>query len=63
MKEIIEAVLNKTLEEAREIAGFNGYSTRVYKKDEQLYILTQNFKTDRINFEVENNIVIQAKIG
>ncbi len=54
---------NRTLEECSKIAETNGYSTRVIEKDGDSFILTMDFRSDRINLRLRRNIVIGAHVG
>jgi len=49
--------VGKTLEEAEKKAKNDGFTTRVVEKDGQQYMVTMEYRTDRINFRVRNNIV------
>ena len=40
-----------------------GLSYRVTKKDGKAFIITRDYKTDRVNLEFENGKVIRATIG
>lgn len=53
----------KTLEEATQYARDGGYKVRIVEQDGQSFILTMDFKTDRINFRVKNGYVIDAYGG
>ena len=49
--------VGKTIEEAEKKAKNDGFTTRVVEKDGQQYMVTMEYRTDRINFRVRNNIV------
>lgn len=49
--------VGKTLEDAEKKAKNDGFTTRVVEKDGQQYMVTMEYRTDRINFRVRNNIV------
>lgn len=53
----------KTLEEATKLAETNGFITRIVENNGNSFILTMDYKSDRINFRVNNNIVIGAHGG
>ena len=46
--------VGKTLEEAEKKAKNDGFTTRVVEKDGQQYMVTMEYRTDRINFRVRN---------
>lgn len=58
-----QSLVGKTHEEATEIAHSMGLTTRLTKKDGEYYICTQDLRMDRMNFEIENNIVTKANRG
>ena len=49
--------VGKTLEDAEKKAKNDGFTTRVVEEDGQQYMVTMEYRTDRINFRVRNNIV------
>jgi len=53
----------KTLDEAVEYAEQGGFTTRVTEENGQGKMLTMDYRTDRINFRVRNDIVIDAYGG
>jgi len=53
----------RTLEKATEKAENDGFVTRVVEKDGQSFMLTMDYRQDRINFRVKNNIVTGAYGG
>lgn len=48
---------------AQNLANANGLIARVVRIDDDWLIVTQDFRTDRVNFELDNGIVTVAKIG
>ena len=55
--------VGKTLEDATKKANDDGFITRVVEENGNSYMLTQDFKTDRINFRTRNGIVTAAYGG
>ena len=53
----------KTLEEARQYAIDGGFTTRITEEDGKAFMLTMDFRTDRINFRVRDGIIIDAYGG
>ena len=60
---ILDSVIGKTLNQAKELAGFSGFSVRVTRLDEEIYMVTMDLNFDRINVEIENDIIINSRIG
>ena len=52
-----------TLDEAVVYAEQGGFTTRVTEKDGNSFMLTMDYRTDRINFRVRNDIIIDAYGG
>ena len=55
---ILEILLGKTYEEAKQIIYENELSIRVVKEDGVSYIVTCDVDIERVNLELKNNIVI-----
>ena len=53
----------KTLEEATKYANDGGFTTRVVEEDGKPFMLTMDFRSDRLNFRVLNGFVIEAYGG
>jgi hypothetical protein len=49
--------------EARTAAEEEGYRVRITARDGEHFMVTMDYCTDRINFNIENNIVVCASIG
>lgn len=60
---ILDSVIGKTLDQAKELAGFSGFSVRVTRVDEERYFVTMDLRFDRINLELENGIIVNSNIG
>lgn len=58
-----EALVGLTKEEAEEAAAEAGYTVRVTSEDGQMFPMTMDYRTDRINIEVENGVVTRAFVG
>lgn len=63
LTELIESLIGKSEEEARNIALFNGYTPRVRVRDGKGLIGTADFKMNRVNFIIENDKVTEVKFG
>lgn len=53
----------KTLEEAVQYANDGGFTTRVTEENGKAYMVTHDFKTNRLNFRVREGIVIDVYGG
>ncbi len=51
-----------TLEKATELAEKENLRWRVVKENGERFFLTQDMDSNRVNFEVENNIITKAEI-
>lgn len=58
-----EVLIDKTLEEATNIITNNGYRLRIVKKDGVPFVITRDYRLDRINLELENDKVVKTSIG
>jgi len=53
----------KTIEEAIKYANDGGFTTRIVEENGKAYMVTADFKTNRLNFRVRNSIVIDVYGG
>lgn len=60
---ILESLIGKSLNEATQLAGFNGFAIRVSREDSTNYLDTMNLRFDRINLQIDNDIVTSCNIG
>lgn len=63
LKSFVESFIGKTLEEAQDLANFNGYTIRLRKRDGDSFLGTSDLKQTRVNLHLETNKVVQANIG
>ena len=56
-------LVGMSLDDAVSAADANGWQSRVSRADGEQYVLTMDFRSDRINFEVNNGVVTDVKIG
>jgi len=61
--EILKSLIGKTLEEGRTICENNGYTYRIIRRDETNYITTSDLRFDRINFQLDSNIITKCSIS
>ena len=50
-------------DEARNAATEEGYTVRVTRRDGSAFPVTRDYRTDRVNFNIENGIVVCASVG
>jgi hypothetical protein len=62
-KALTQSLIGKSLDEATEIAKFNGYSIRILREDSENYYCTFDLNFWRINLEIDNKKVTKASIG
>jgi len=55
---LLDSMIGKSLDEARQMAGFSGFSTRVVRRDGELSIITMDN-----NLELDNGFVTKCDIG
>lgn len=63
MEPILESLIGLTLDAARAKCKENNFNDRVVCEDGVHYIVTCDFRTDRVNLTLENNLVIKCDIG
>ncbi len=61
--QLLETIISKDLEHATDLCKFNGYSIRPTTIDNIGQRITLDFRFDRINVKIKDNIVIEAHIG
>lgn len=62
-QEFLKSFISMSLEEAKELASFNGYEIRVTREDDTPYAATMDLRFDRVNIELQNQKVKKANIG
>ncbi len=55
-----EEYVGKTLEEATAFAREGGFIIRIVEKDGHVFMLEHDVKSNRLNFRLRNNIVIDV---
>ena len=60
---ILESLIGKSLNEATQLAGFNGFAIRVTREDSTNYMVTMDLRFDRINLQIDNGVVTSCSIG
>lgn len=54
---------DRTEAEAVEAIKQDGLRPRICRRDDQLFVVTRDFRKDRVNLEIENNRVVHAWMG
>lgn len=60
---LISVLPGKTKKEAIDLCKQGGYLPRITKEDENHFVVTHDFRFDRINLEIEKGIVTKANLG
>jgi len=60
---LLESLLGKPLNEAKELALFNGYSIRIKREDNNNFALTMDLRFDRIDVQIDSGIVTKCNVG
>lgn len=60
---MIDRYLGRTEAVAKRLAEIDGFTVRVIMRDHAHFIVTRDFRIDRINFVVRDGFVREADIG
>jgi len=60
---IEEILIGETKFQAKRIAEYNNYELRVVSEDGVDFIVTADFRVDRVNVELSDGNVIKAYVG
>ena len=60
---LLDSLIGKSLEQAKELAGFNGFAIRVTREDSTNFMVTMNRRFDRIDVQIDNGVITSCKIG
>ena len=55
--------IGKKLDEAIKYAKNGGFTTRIVEEDGVAHMLTEDHKSDRVNFRVKNNVITDVFSG
>lgn len=58
-----EQYIGLTVDAATTLATSNGFTTRIVRIDDELFIVTMDFSETRLNFEIDDGFVTLVKIG
>jgi hypothetical protein len=59
----VKSLIGKPLLEASSLIEDQEMISRITKKDGYSFVVTRDYKTNRVNLSIENNIVVEASIG
>ena len=59
----VDSLIGLTEDEARKVAGERGWTVRVAMRDGEAFMLTTDYREDRVNLTVEKNAVTSVQIG
>ncbi len=62
IEQIREKIIGMTEEDSIRLISENNINYRIVIKDSKPYIITCDFRMDRLNLEIENNIIIKYEI-
>lgn len=63
IEELEDKLIGLSEQEGIDYINKNNISYRVIRRDEIYYIITCDFREDRINLEINNNIILGVTIG
>jgi hypothetical protein len=58
-----DSLIGLTEDEAKKVAGERGWTVRVAMRDGEAFMLTTDYRQDRVNITVVNNLVTSVQIG
>jgi predicted urease superfamily metal-dependent hydrolase len=58
-----DSLIGLTEDEARKVAAERGWAVRVAMRDGEAFMLTTDYREDRVNLTVEKNAVTSVQIG
>lgn len=50
-------------DEARKAAAEEGFTVRITRRDGESFVVTRDLRADRVNFNIENGVVVCASVG
>ena len=59
---LLQSLIGKPLEQAKELAGFNGFAIRVTREDSTIYMVTMDLRFDRIDVQIDSGIVTKCNV-
>lgn len=62
-KDFLQKLIGKEEKEAIKLIEDNNYKSRIVSRDGNHYIVTKDYKTDRINLDIDLGVVTYASFG
>lgn len=59
----LEYLIGKNKDDAQKIVENYGYSFRITSENGNDYMITCDFRTDRVNVKIEDDLIISAELG
>lgn len=63
ISKVAEKIVGKTYEEASKVVKENNYIIRKTFEDGEAFMVTMDYRTDRINVAIDNGIVTSTSFG
>ena len=63
IEELEDKLIGLPEQEGIDYINKNNITYRVIRRDEIYYMCTQDFRVDRINLHISNNIIVRVTIG
>jgi hypothetical protein len=60
-KLLLQSLIGKSLEQAKELAGFNGFAIRVTREDSTIYMVTMDLRFDRIDVQIDSGVITKSE--
>ena len=61
--EIMKELVGKTAKEGELLCSQNGYKCRIVREDKVRHIVTMDYRLDRINIRLDNDIITSCDMG
>jgi hypothetical protein len=61
--DFLKSLIGKTETRARDLVKAQGMTFRITMKDGSHYVITMDYRTDRVNIHLVDNKVIKADVG
>lgn len=61
--ELLESLIGLTKEEGTKVCLDNDYKVEITREDSNNYVITMDFRFDRINLELDKGIITKCDIG
>jgi len=59
---LLQSLIGKSLEQAKELAGFSGFAIRVTREDSTIYMVTMDLRFDRIDVQIDSGIITKCNV-